>query len=1196
MFHIEVSNRIDTLHEALLARLGGPSLGTPSRFAPWHGPTVIVPNLAVGRQLSRRVALRDGVCMGLNIAYLSAWVWQTVARSLGDVASDSPFAPATLTWRLFRLLDEPSLRALHPRLAHFLGSGPAGVHDARRLELAQQVAQLFNRYTQERRAWLQAWAAGRTAPQGLDTPRDAAARADAAWLADLWRRLGVEVPAVHDDPLQRFLQRLQRSPAQPLPPTPAVHIVTPLAMAAQEIEVLQALARSTDVHLYWLNPSQTYWYDQVDDKTMAKLLVQGLTSKKHAARAEHADVGHPLLTGWGRPWQSMGTKLVSMLDDETTHTQVLSAGSPHAHPSSRLTRLKASLWDGEWDPLTTPSVTTAGPVTVDESLEVHRAPTLRRQLEALQERLLARLAQADAPNLSEVLVVMPDIDAAAPLIDAVFGTGTPARTLSYRITGGLSTRDDAGATRVVLDLLGSGGARWTALALDALAQCALVAQRMGWEDGDWDTLNEGLADAGWRMGLNAAHRQSLGLPAQETHTLADAIDRLMLAAMLPDPRPTDPSVARPVAGRLPAPNHTLARRDALDGLVRLERALSDVHREVQQPRTAAQWQAWLLAVMDRFLKAVSPAEREALATLRQTLSAWAQDASLAASKDVLLDAGCAHAWLSAHVREQRVGGVAAGGITFASTSALLGVPMRVVAVLGLDGGSFPRHDTPLEFDLSARLPQADDRRRRLEDRQALLALTLAADEHLWLFHLGRDPHTNEPRPPSVMVDELLHSLAQQEQRTMEDVCAAVVTEHPLHPFDERLFDPHAPPTRRSHDLAVAQGLQARQPLQAVAPRPPSPPSRPPAPAPGTPSVGDGKLGRADDSDPDDAGDDESDHASDSDGDADSVPTDRRHALPFLTAPLPPPPVHDGAVHQLDLPTLQAFFKNPAKAWLAERLGVRLPFAWSIDDEDDRFAIDKRVQRPRATAWANAMREGATPLSLREAVRADVVYPQGPLGDRMIDEDLLVLQQRAEQAGPLPTLAPAMALEMTVDVTMPPQGRVDAPMQRWVLSLELGHVPTDADQTVTGVMASSLQAHHRLTLWIQHLAMAVISPSLQRRSRLLTGKGNIEIKPVDATTARAHLRTLVQLMADGQCAPLPFISNTSWIACSQGMPAARRAFNQVPWGQHDAPPCDADQPELRWAWRGRGDMVDDHAFESVAQTVFAPLLQALEAGA
>ena len=100
-----------------------------------------------------------------------------------------------------------------------------------------------------------------------------------------------------------------------------------------------------------------------------------------------------------------------------------------------------------------------------------------------------------------------------------------------------------------------------------------------------------------------------------------------------------------------------------------------------------------------------------------------------------------------------------GSVTFSALASLRGLPYRVVCVIGLDHDAFPGSERAAEFDLIAARPRPGDRQRRLDDRNLFLDLVLAARELLHLSHVGRSVRDGAALPPSVLVDELLDTLA-----------------------------------------------------------------------------------------------------------------------------------------------------------------------------------------------------------------------------------------------------------------------------------------------------------------------------------------------------------------------------------------------------------------------------------------------------
>ena len=83
------------------------------------------------------------------------------------------------------------------------------------------------------------------------------------------------------------------------------------------------------------------------------------------------------------------------------------------------------------------------------------------------------------------------------------------------------------------------------------------------------------------------------------------------------------------------------------------------------------------------------------------------------------------------------------------------VPHRVVCLLGLDDGVFPRKAPRDGDDLMLDDPHVGERDARTEDRQQLLDALMAATDRLIVTYTGNDERTNLVRPPAVPVGELL---------------------------------------------------------------------------------------------------------------------------------------------------------------------------------------------------------------------------------------------------------------------------------------------------------------------------------------------------------------------------------------------------------------------------------------------------------
>ena len=121
------------------------------------------------------------------------------------------------------------------------------------------------------------------------------------------------------------------------------------------------------------------------------------------------------------------------------------------------------------------------------------------------------------------------------------------------------------------------------------------------------------------------------------------------------------------------------------------------------------------------------------------------------------------------------------------------IPFKLVAVLGLNDGEFPRQRPPLGFDLMAQdRPRPGDRSRRGDDRYLFLEALVSARDAVYLSYQGHDVRNNSERQPSLVLAELTRYLERASNWRRSDLRTL-----PLQPFSAdnyrgslRTFDPH----------------------------------------------------------------------------------------------------------------------------------------------------------------------------------------------------------------------------------------------------------------------------------------------------------------------------------------------------------------------------------------------------------------------
>jgi exodeoxyribonuclease V gamma subunit len=749
---------------AVLARALAEVLTEPPAD-PFAGELVAVPAKGVERWLAQRLAhvlgagpAGDGVCAAVQFPWPATLVDEAVrAASPEHDESVERWHPARATWPLLSVLDEsldqPWCRSLARHLA------PAHRDGGRRFAVASRLAGFFDAYGQARPQMLRDWASGRD-EQGDGTPLDA----DLLWQAELWRalrrRLDVPAPA---ELLDAACERLRVDPAlTQLPQRFSVFGASRLSPA--RLAVLAALAEHRDVHLWLHHPSPALW----------RAAARAGDVVRRADDTTARDLTNPLLT-------SMARDLVEL--QHLLRRNAPAARDVHhlSEPNSAdlLGRLKDDLAQDRL-PDDPPPLDVA-----DRSVQVHACHGRTRQVEVLREVVLGLLDADPTLEPRDVLVMCPDVEAFAPLVAAAFSLGSPddadhpAARLRVRLAD-RALRQTNPLLDVLSQLLELGTSRLSAPQVLDLAGRVAVRRRFGFDDDDLERLRAWVVGAGVRWGLDAGHREAWSLGDLGQGTWRAGLDRLLLGAAVQD----SVTGAVGVGDVIAVDDVDSADIDLLGRFAELVDRVDAAQSLLSGRHTPSAWAGGLLdAVLS--LAAPGPADAWQQAQLTQELAQLAEAADGTAVELALADVrGALSAALAG--RPTRAG-FRTGTLTVCTLVPMRSVPHRVVCLLGLDDGAFPRQNARDGDDVLARDPWVGERDTRSEDRQLLLDAVSAAQEHLVIAYSGADERTGARIAPSVPLGELLDAIDRTASVPGGRVRDAITTLHPLQPFDSRNF-------------------------------------------------------------------------------------------------------------------------------------------------------------------------------------------------------------------------------------------------------------------------------------------------------------------------------------------------------------------------------------------------------------------------
>ncbi|MCY7396820.1 MAG: exodeoxyribonuclease V subunit gamma [Nocardioides sp.] len=798
--HLHRAPRTDVLADAL-----GELLATPPADV-FAAELVLVPAHGTERWLSQRLSHRlgrgagdaDGVCAGVEFRSP-----RSLVAELTGAREQDPWAPDALAWPLLGVIDDSLAEPWARTLALHLGAEHTGdeaeFRAGRRYAVARRLAGLFASYADQRPQLLQDWLEGR-ATDGLGGDLGA----DLAWQPPLWRALVdlVAAPAPHERHAATT-RRLRSGPGE-LPAR--VSLFGHTRMSSTEIDLLCAVGVHHDLHLWLPHPSDALW----------RALAGRSGAVPRVEDRSHHLVEHPLLASLGRDLRELQRALPT---DPATGPASDEAHEPPRLPDTLLGWLQADLRDNAQRP--------AGRALAegDRSVQVHSCHGPARQVDVLREVLLGLLADDPTLEPRDIVVMCPDIESYAPLVTAAFGLGEvirgghPAHRLRVRLADRALTQTNP-LLAVAAQLLEVAGGRVPASQVLDLVQHPAVRRRFAFSDDDLAAVTAWVRESGVRWGLDREHRTPYGLEQFVQNTWSFGLDRVLAGVALSD------DSQGWIGTTLPLDDVGSNRVERAGRFAELVQRLRTAVGELTGQHPLAEW----LQAVTRGVLSLTKVERDdqwQTGQLQRELAGVVADAGDRVATTMRLSD--IRSLLGGHLagRPTRAN-FRTGTLTVCTMVPMRSVPHRVVCLLGLDDGTFPRAGLVDGDDVLARTPVTGERDPRSEDRQLLLDAVGSATEHLVVTYTGANEHSGQPRPPSVPLGELLDAL---EGTTGSPVRASILVEHPLQPFDERAVTPGwlGGTEPFSFDPAMLATARAAVPDRSAAPGFLAEPLAPPAP-------------------------------------------------------------------------------------------------------------------------------------------------------------------------------------------------------------------------------------------------------------------------------------------------------------------------------------------------------------------------------
>ena len=754
---------------------------------------IVVQNAGMQHWLNLAIASERGISMNMRYALPAQFLWKLI-RSLASedkVPDQSPYSREVLCWRIHALLalnsvvdDEDFSQATH----YWRGTVSADDSDKsvneeskhaqlKRYQLATQLADLYEQYLIFRPQWLDNWQQGNFELKGLEN----VANSEHKWQGKLWQLLIAQLPynpvELLNDAIANIASKKELIPAR-------ISFFGLNTMAPMWLNFINALSEHVEVHFFHLNPCFSYWGDIITDKqeVKEKYALNKLSQWSDGVSDQESDVqsfvGNPLLANLGQ----QGREFISMLQDYSTiDIDLFEQANPDAQspdladvagndaqnkatkPSSVLHQLQNDILELS-DARAKGADEIAAPKApqLDDSIVITSCHSALREVQGLHDYLLHQFNQDKSLTPKDILVMCPQIEEYAPYVNAVFTRGwqdiageVPPLPCSI---ADRSAKDSDPLVAAFTELLSLPDSRFGVSQLLAFLRLPAMAHKFAINFEDLVKISAWLEQATVHWGLDLAHKKSLlGEGANASFTWQQGLSRLLRGFAFAD------------SEQIYQEQLLLSNVEGSDGILlgQLMLFIEQMHyfsENLQRARSAIQWQSFLLEQLSGLFSRVdvdNVSYENSLMVIEQAIAGLVEHCHHANFDDdisllIVVD------YLSQHFSQGDASKqFMVGQVTFCSMLPMRSIPFKVIAVLGLNDGEFPRQRQALGFDLmSLSKAELGDRSRRGDDRYLFLEAIISARDSLYLSYQGRNIKNNNEKQPSLVVKELMEYLTQ----------------------------------------------------------------------------------------------------------------------------------------------------------------------------------------------------------------------------------------------------------------------------------------------------------------------------------------------------------------------------------------------------------------------------------------------------
>ena len=678
---------------------------------------IVVPNHSAKQWLQKSLARDLGVCAQIRFIMPLSFNWEIIKNVATQEHKINIFSKDVLRWQIYDFL-------LNDDKYGFLKQNS----DIKNFNLAEKIASTLLQYNEEHPEIIAKW----------DSDIYEVSEQH-QWQVEMWLQLQGNLPTKSPVELLELFNPQSDFNQQP---ANIILFATEQLSSLQKATILK-LAQKKAIQFLITNPCpDDYWFDNKPEATKAR------SELFNTEVADIIEVGNPLLS-------SLGFNKMALFDAFLQDDITLIDSPNQYNVAGLLQSVKQDIYNLHQQPRK---------CETDDSIKIHSCHNRKRELEVIKDEILSNLQNDTALNPEDIIVVAPDINDYVQNIKEVFNPEN-SQYLPFHIDR-VQLADNPYIT-ALMSLLESFNQEMTATVIYQLLSQSSVLQKFNINENDLPRIKNWILNSNIRNFYSKQHKSELGFEAKEGNTWQFGKNRWLAGYLAGDVDNVDYlSTFGDVAGQ----------EEMLSGCFDFLDLWYKFYVSVQTQQSPQKWFELITEICQRLLynELSDDYEKKILDQLESkfiTQTLKDQDQSQPEIPLVVVNS-----IVEAVITENNFRSEGQIGIRFQSWENAFLVEAKLVIILGLNDGEFPKKQIKNDLDIFSKTPSRLNKSTRQRDKNLMLTALTENAERLIMSYIGFDAKSNEPQPPSVILAELISYL---EQKTNKQFA---IQEHKMHGY------------------------------------------------------------------------------------------------------------------------------------------------------------------------------------------------------------------------------------------------------------------------------------------------------------------------------------------------------------------------------------------------------------------------------